>query len=168
MKQISIIFVLCLLVGTAKAREEGARFETLEAWKTHVTNLVGNRFSVVNEIETEDFFFLILRDPGAFLICDLPRGDQADRPSFESVLRLADGSDPVIGWQDARRAYKNVRVYDSIETIREDGRKSSERYYHGELLPVRSGILTEEVIVIFRTLDLKIALKDATKSETTL
>ncbi len=163
MKPIAIILALFMPGNLATGKEEPAKFETLASWKTHVAHLVGKRFSVVKEFETEDSFFLILRDPGAFLICDLPRGGRTDRPSFESVLRLTDGSDPVIGWEEARRAYEGVRLYDEIRTIHK-GVEMGKRYYHGELLPVRSGILTEEVIVIFRTLNLRVPLKANAKS----
>lgn len=120
--------------------------------------LLGEKFQLVKAIETGDYFFLVLRDEGAFVICDFPRKTTSHRPSFESLITLADGSDPVIGWSETRRDYDKIKIHDEIRRENQNGDWVGSNYYHGTLLPVRAGVVTEDVIVRFPSLNLKLEL----------
>jgi hypothetical protein len=113
---------------------------------------------MVKALETDEYFLLVLRDEGAFVICDLQRKSKSHRPSFESLITLTDGSDPVIGWEDARRRYEKVNLHDEIRRENQNGGWVASNYYHGILLPVRAGVLTEDVVVHFPTVNLKVGL----------
>lgn len=120
--------------------------------------LLGGKFHLVKAFETDEYFFLVLRDEGAFVICDFPRKTTSHRPSFESLIELADGSDPVIGWSEARRDYEDVKLYDEIRRENQNGGWAGSYYYHGTLLPVRAGVVTGDVVVHFPTVNLRVAL----------
>jgi len=171
---ISLVFCSILALNSSTADEKNvaelslaefnrqkiaARFTTKESWENHVKVLLGEKFQLVKAFETDDYFFLVLRDEGAFVICDLPRKATSHRPSFESLINLADGSDPVIGWNEAQRHYDKVKIHDEIKLKNQHGGWVGNNYYHGTLLPVRAGVVTEDVVVHFPTVNLKVELK---------
>lgn len=137
-----------------------SRYETFESWKTHVTGFLGHRFQVVKELQTEDYFFIVLRDEGAFIICDLPRKANLHRPSFESLVKKVDGSDPVVGWEEAKQHYDSIELFDEIGRKNGNGGWVSSYYYHGTLLHVQKDTETGDVIIKFPTLKLELRLGD--------
>ncbi len=170
---ISLAFCSILALNSSTANEKNvaelslaefnrqkivARFTTRESWEDHVKALLGEKFQLVKAFETDDYFFLVLRDEGAFVICDLPRKATSHRPSFESFINLADGSDPVIGWNEVHRDYDKVNIHDEIKRENQDGGWAGSNYYHGTLLPVRAGVVTEDVVVHFPTVNLEVEL----------